>query len=98
MAWDEALEALDLVDIRYRPQETPIEFATRVDERRRDLTRVVALADSTTSARYSPDIDDSVVSEAEASADQIRAVCHASSSNGRRAAALFDPRSLVKSR
>jgi hypothetical protein len=70
----------------------------RVDENRRDLGPVVALADSTTSARYSPDIDDSVVTDAEASAVEIRAVCHASASNGRRALALLDPRPLVKSR
>ena len=98
LAWDDALEALELVEIRHRPQETPAEFAMRVDENRRDLGPVVALADSTTSARYSPDIDDSVVTDAEASAVEIRAVCHASASNGRRALALLDPRPLVKSR
>jgi predicted DNA-binding protein (UPF0251 family) len=98
LAWDEALEALELVDIHHRPQETPNEFAERVDLRRRDLRRVVALADSATSARYSPQIDDSVVNEAEASASEIRTVCHTSASNGRKALALFDPRPLVRSR
>ena len=96
LAWDDALEALEMVDIRYRPQETPTEFAGRVDSHRRDLRRINTLAESTTVARYSPDIDDRVVRDAEDSAAAIRATCHENASMGRKTMARFDPRPLVK--
>jgi transglutaminase-like putative cysteine protease len=95
-AWDEALDALALIDIRHHPQETPSEFAARIDRRRRDLTPVSVLAESATEARYSPVIDDSVVRAAETSAREITTACRHSSTKSRRAAALLDPRPLVK--
>ena len=54
------------------------------------------LADSTTAARYSPEIDDQTVREAEDSAAAIRAACHENASLGKKTVARFDPRPLVK--
>jgi hypothetical protein len=96
LAWDEALQALELVDVRYQPQETPTEFADRIEARRRDLGPISALAETATLARYARGIADDQVRVAEVSAGEIRSLCHTKTSGRRRAAAWFDPRPLVK--
>jgi transglutaminase-like putative cysteine protease len=96
LAWDDALQALELIDVRYQPQETPTEFADRIGTRRRDLGPIGALAETTTVARYAPEIDDDQVRVAEVSSGEIRSLCHSKTASRRRAAAWFDPRPLVK--
>ncbi|RMH74920.1 MAG: DUF4129 domain-containing protein [Actinomyces sp.] len=55
-AWDEALEALRLVDVEHRPTETPLEFAHRVErEVPGDVGPVDELASVATLVRYGPE-------------------------------------------
>ena len=95
MAWDEALEALELIDIRHRPHESPMEFASRVNDPHLEIGPVDVLAEGTTHARYAAHASDELVADVERSSRAIAHNCRRSSRRGRRIQAAFDPRPLV---
>lgn len=95
LAWDDACTALALVGIAPVAQETPLEFAERVDRSRFDLAPVWDLANAITVLRYS-DMADAVAPAltAQNAANKISQICR--NQAGRRQVALdaVDPRKL----
>ncbi len=95
LAWDDACVALALVGIAPVPQETPLEFAERVDRSRFALGPVRDLADAMTVLRYA-NLADLVTPalQAQQAAREIEIVCRTQA--GRRNVAIdaIDPRNL----
>ena len=99
LAWDDAVEALQLLGITPSVPHTPLEFAAVVARSRLAPTSMVQLAEEVTLLRYAA-LDDAVehALAAQAASTQVVAACH--EHVGRRAVVLasLDPRSLLPAR
>ncbi|MFQ5556102.1 MAG: transglutaminaseTgpA domain-containing protein [Acidimicrobiales bacterium] len=96
LAWDEALRSLELMELRDRPEETPMEFAGRVRSSRRTVGPLVTLASHTTEARYAPRSDEGTVIAAERSSAEVVATCRRQATRVRLARQAFDPRRITR--
>lgn len=95
LAWTRALEALKLVEITFRPQESPLEFTSRIQSDLNGLGPIERLALSITRARYAPDVPAALAAEAETCAGAIAAICRRRCGRLRRLASDCDPRPLL---
>lgn len=94
LAWRDALNALELADIRHQRWESPLELAARVGHRA-IRGQVETLAQCVTLGRYSSNVTEPAAARAEASARAIAKVCRRLSPRRRRLTAFFDPRTLL---
>jgi hypothetical protein len=96
LAWDDAIDALRLIDIRHRASETPIEFAARVASRSRfDVGPVDELARRVTLLRYGAGVDAvQMAVGAQRAAAEIRGTCQEVAGPRRVFTDAFDPRFL----
>lgn len=95
LAWDDACVALALVGVAPVPQETPFEFAERVDRSRFALGPVWDLANAMTVLRYADTADPVTPAlQAQQAAREIEIICRTQA--GRRQVAIdaIDPRNL----
>ena len=95
LAWDDACVALALVGLAPVPQETPSEFAERVDRSRLVLGPVWDLAEAMTVLRYA-NTDDPMIPalQAQSATRQIEIICRKQAGRRHVAMAAINPRTL----
>jgi transglutaminase-like putative cysteine protease len=97
VAWDDALGALRLLGVTGSPGQTPHEFASMVEARRREIGPIRLLADEVTALRYSERTD--AVAHALAAQDaaaEIVARCRRQVGRARLLGDALDPRTLLE--
>lgn len=97
LAWDDAIGALRLLGFEPRGDQTPHEFATMVEGRRRAVGPVRELADDVTHLRYSTEVDAvSHATAAQAAAAEIVTTVRAEVGRPRVWRDAIDPRTLLR--
>ena len=96
IAWDDAIGALRLLGVTASPGQTPHEFASTAESKRREIGPIRLLADQVTTLRYSEG-DDAVAHAvaAQESANEIVARCRRQVGRARLLGQTLDPRTLL---
>ncbi len=95
LAWDDACAALSLVGVRPAPQQTPLEFARRVERSRFALGPVWDLAEAVTELRYADTVDKIAPAlDAQKAARKIERTCREQAGRRQVAIEALNPRNL----